>query len=233
MIFQRRLLLVIATCLICVTGVIRAADDIRLSVALLPDEREAAGLKALNSDQTAVLDALVRRDIANQRRPKPTKEVAAEKFSDRLTADERKNAGFGVLSAEQIAHLDDYVARLLAPLNTPAGGNWSSSPRDAFSAKSLRRGPEIHGSLTLMYGAGSGGYSERGGAMVVSIEDPSGISLILGYSEVHTKGGYPSHYRDGFYRVGFYRDGLYRDGFYRNGFYRDSSLGLGISPRRY
>jgi hypothetical protein len=60
----------------------------------------------------------------------------------------------------------------------------------------LRRAPEIHGSITLLYGQGSDGYSERGGAMVLTYDDPSGISLAVGYSEIRTKGGHGHYYRD-------------------------------------
>ena len=75
-----------------------------------------------------------------------------------------------------------------------------------ITAKKLQRGPEIHGSITLLYGQGSGGYSERGGSMVLTYEDPSGISLAVGYSEIKTEGGH--FYRDYRYR----RDPFY-DGF--------------------
>ncbi|MEO7599615.1 MAG: hypothetical protein ABIV50_11825 [Opitutus sp.] len=194
--------IVFAAWLLCLTGIVRAAEDLRLSVALLPDEREAAGLKALTSDQTAILDALVRRDIATMSRPAPAKETRAARFSERLTPDERTNSGLTLLSSAQVAQLNDYVARLSAPLDPGSRGGWSSTSRDsAVSVNNLRRGPEIHGSISLMFGVGSGGYSERGGAMVVSIEDPSGVSLAFGYSEIHTKGGYyPGYYRDGYCR---------------------------------
>ena len=65
--------------------------------------------------------------------------------------------------------------------------------------ETLRRAPEIHGMISLTFGMGSGGYSERGGAMVLTYDDPSGISLAVGYSEIRTKGGYflrDYHYRD-------------------------------------
>jgi hypothetical protein len=49
-------------------------------------------------------------------------------------------------------------------------------------------------------GWGSGGYSEMGGSMVVDYYDPAhNLDILMGYSEVHTKG--PAYYRncpDGF-----------------------------------
>ena len=53
---------------------------------------------------------------------------------------------------------------------------------------------EIHGSFTLSYGFGSGGYSEKTGSMVLTMEDPDrGYSISVGYSESHIKNG--SYYR--------------------------------------
>ena len=178
-----------------------ASDDVRLSRTLVPDEFAAAGLSLLSTDQIAVLDALVRRDIADSARVTRTKEARPARFSERLTADERKNAGLTAITPEQLAQLDNFVARLSSP---EVGGTGQFVSRDTgrteiLSSRSLRRAPEIHGSISLMYGAGSGGYSERGGAMTLSYEDPSGLSIAVGYAETHSKGGY---YRD-YCRRGF------------------------------
>jgi hypothetical protein len=171
----------------------QAADnDVRLSRTLVPDEYAAAGLGQLNSDQVAVLDALVRRDIAAAERAVKTKETRAENFSARLTDDERKNAGLTALSKDQVAYIDAYVARL-SPTEAGGSGQFVAGARDESGAvvtRDLKRAPEIHGSVSLMYGAGRGGYSERGGSMVLTYEDPSGIALAFGYSEIRTKGGY-------------------------------------------
>jgi hypothetical protein len=60
---------------------------------------------------------------------------------------------------------------------------------------------EIHGSFSLSYGVGSGGYSEKSGSMVLTMEDPAkGYSVSVGYTETHTKGGVPYYlYRDPLY----------------------------------
>jgi hypothetical protein len=48
-------------------------------------------------------------------------------------------------------------------------------------------------------GWGSGGYSEKTGAMTMTLEDPDkGYSITIGYSESRIKGG-PMIYRDPYY----------------------------------
>jgi hypothetical protein len=69
---------------------------------------------------------------------------------------------------------------------------------------------------------GSGGYSEKTGSMVLTMDDPARrYSITIGYSESHVKGGYgyPGLYYD---RDPFNdRDALYG----RDPFYRDSLTG--------
>lgn len=175
------------------------AEDIRLTKTLAPAELNEAGLQQLSSDQRAVLDALVRRDLAMSL--KVTREPRAARFSERLTADEQKNSGLSLLSEIHLARLDEYVARLATPPSSGAGlSNSSGRSGEVVTSTTLRRAPEIHGMISLMYGAGSGGYSERGGAMVLTYDDPSGVSLAVGYSEIRTKGGsYYRNSRDRFY----------------------------------
>ena len=56
---------------------------------------------------------------------------------------------------------------------------------------SLRRGPEVHGEVSLVVGAGSHGYSEYGGGMLVELDDPEhNMALAISYSELHAKGGW-------------------------------------------
>ena len=90
---------------------------------------------------------------------------------------------------------------------------WNGTPTEAKKER------EIHGSFSLSYGFGSGGYSEKTGSMVLTLDDPARrYSISIGYSESHIKGG--SVYRDPFYlRDPF--DPLYdRDSFYsRDPFY--------------
>jgi hypothetical protein len=202
-----------------------ASEDVRLSRTLIPAEYEDSGLKQLTSDQIAILDALVRRDTEELARPAPANEPRAERFSERLSADERKNAGLTLLSPAELVKLDAYIARLTAPIGSSSGsfvsGKGTSQPW--IAEKSLRRAPEIHGSITLLYGQGSGGYSERGGAMVLTYDDPSGVSVAVGYSEIKTKGGHGHYYRD--YDYYGYRHRPFGTDYY------DRSFGTGLGLR--
>jgi hypothetical protein len=207
-----RTLFALGSCVTFLMTIAASAEDVRLSQTLAPAEVANAGLQRLTSDQIAILDALVRRDMAANSRVASTKETRAARFSQRLSADERKNSGLTLLTSDQLARLDDYVARLSAPADASvSSGAAGSSGNSVVSATILRRAPEIHGMISLMYGVGSGGYSERGGAMVLSYEDPSGFALAVGYSEVRTKGGYgylTGDCRDRFYGGPGLIDGL-------------------------
>lgn len=183
-----------------------AAPDVRFSQVLSREDRAAAGLGSLSSDEVAVIDALVRRDTARVGAAKPD-EVTAPQFSARLTADERRTAGLEKLKGAEIAKLDELIERqqsaklartLLAP---PA--YLSRTSRVTPTEKKKER--EIHGSFSLSYGFGSGGYSEKTGSMVLTMEDPDrGYSISIGYSESHIKGGsvYRPIYEDPFYSPG-------------------------------
>ena len=58
---------------------------------------------------------------------------------------------------------------------------------------------EIHGAFSLSYGLGSGGYSEKTGSMLLTMEDPARrFSISFGYTESHVKGGH-GYYREPFY----------------------------------
>lgn len=173
--------------------------SVRFSQTLSADERAAAGLARLSSDEVAVIDALTRRDTG-ARGAAASDDAVAATFSQRLTAGERETAGLNKLADTERAALDRYVERfqggqlartLLAP---PSYLSRSSRVRAAETKKER----EIHGSFSLSYGVGSGGYSEKSGSMVLTLEDPAkGYSISVGYTETHTKGG--SYYRDPFY----------------------------------
>lgn len=194
----------ITLCLLCSVVMAAAPLDSRFSQALNADDLTAAGLRQLSSDEVAVIDALVRRDTA-ARVGSAASDPAAATFSQRLTADERRTAGLTKLSATELPKLNDLVDRhqnaklartLLAPPTYLA-----RSSRVTPTEKKKER--EIHGSFSLSYGMGSGGYSEKTGSMVLTLEDPEkGYSISVGYSESHIKGG--SYYRDSYYRDPFY-----------------------------
>ena len=173
--------------------------DARFSQLLVATESAESGVARLSSDQVAVLDALVRRDIAAQLNPRRNEPPLAARFSQRLTDDERRNAGFAALAAPELERLDVLVGKhatatlartlLAPPVFVPAGIRLRSAE--------LRTAPEIHGSFSLSYGVGKG-FSERTGAMTLNYEDPArGFSVMVGYSETHSKGRLPL-YRDGY-----------------------------------
>jgi hypothetical protein len=178
---------------------LRAEDDVRFSKTLPATEISALGLDQLSSDQLGALDALVRRDAVTLRRVSKTPPAA--RFSERLTADERHVSGMDRLTGAQVMELDRKVQVLNAP--PPIGPLSYSGAAGSVIVPSvkIRRGPEVHGSVELMVGADSHGYSAYGGAMTVSVEDPaSGLSVAVGYAEMHSKGGYLyRHCRDGYW----------------------------------
>ena len=110
-------------------------------------------------------------------------------------------AGLAALTESELAQLDAFIARhqasrlartLLAPPSYI-----SRAPRIITEEKKKER--EIHGSFSLSYGMGSGGYSEKSGSMVLTMEDPAKrYSITVAYSETHIKGG-NGYYRDPFY----------------------------------
>ncbi|MGH7960118.1 MAG: hypothetical protein ACREH8_24335, partial [Opitutaceae bacterium] len=138
-------------------------------------------------------------------------------------AGERQTAGLPKLNDKELPQLDTFVDRyqsaklartLLAPPMYLA--------RSRVTPAEAKKEREIHGSFSLSYGFGSGGYSEKTGSMVLTMDDPARrYSISIGYSESHIKGGHV--YRDPFYD----RDLLYgRDPFHgRDPFYdhRDPS----------
>jgi hypothetical protein len=191
-----------------------APNDVRFSLTLNAEEKSASGLTRLSSDEVAVIDALVRRDTTG-RAGSTMAANTPETFSQRLTENERRTAGLPKLSAGELPKLDAFVdrfqgAKLARTLLAPPAYLARSSRVTPTEAKKER---EIHGSFSLSYGFGSGGYSEKTGSMVLTMEDPARrYSISVGYTESHVKGGYI--YRDPYYRDPYYRDPFYRDPFY-------------------
>lgn len=169
----------------------------RFSHTLSTSERAQLKLERLTSDQLAVLDALVRRDVAAR---SSRAADAPATFSGRLTDDERRNAGVTVLDAKEIAKLDDWVDRYTAAgiARTLLSAPLAIARHRQMEPREDKPERKIHGTLSLSMGWGSGGYSERTGSMVLRMDDPAGrYSISVGISESHIKGG------DGYVR---YRD---------------------------
>lgn len=166
------------------------SEPTRFSKTLPADEFSALELGRLSSDQLAVLDALVRRDVARaafvSKTPRPPR------FSERLTLDERRNAGLDRFAPEKLVQLDRRIEQLVTPKPPLASAASASAATGGYSVPSvkLRREPEIHGEVTLMAAAGSHDYSAYGGAVALTYEDPeNNFALSVGYSEVRSKGG--------------------------------------------
>lgn len=199
----------VAACVFVFIGsvAVLAAEDTRFSNMLNAEEKAAAGVSKLTSDQIAILDALYRRDTAKRGSTvaaKSNAEAPPAEFSRRLSADERRNTGIASLTEAEVARLDALIER---QQNAQLVRVFLSPPslvarRDVRTeAKEERR---IHGSFTLSYGFGKGGYSEKSGSMQVTIDDPErNMSITVGYSQSHVKGGY-----------GYYPGYLYGDPFY-------------------
>ncbi|MES2693972.1 MAG: hypothetical protein V4773_10900 [Verrucomicrobiota bacterium] len=202
------------------SGAMAQTNDSRFSDTLSKEDKAASGIARLTSDQLAVLDALFRRDTAARGATPAAKtvaEAAPAAFSQRLSADERRNTGIATLTEAEVTKLDAFVERqqnalLVRIFLAPPG---IASPRVAVRTerKEERR---VHGSFSLSYGFGKGGYSEKTGSMVVTVDDPErNMSLSIGYSQSHIKGGTGYIYRDPFYdypeRSPIYRDPIYRD----------------------
>ncbi|MDO8539081.1 MAG: hypothetical protein Q7S40_01460 [Opitutaceae bacterium] len=176
----------------CLTGgIARAADGIvRFTQALSVPERAECGVNRLTSDQAAVLDALVRREAGSRVAASAESTTATKPFSKRLTADERRLTGMNGLSATEITKLDALIERhananVARTLLAPPVYIRRSAPVEPVEKDDRR---QIHGTFSLSYGWGKGGYSERTGAMMMNYDDPAGrYSIAIGYSETHVK----------------------------------------------
>jgi len=166
------------------TAVAHAGQDVRFSQRLTTDERAETGLGRLSVDQLAVLDALIRRDEQLQRHADTAR--PSTRFTQRLSPGELQTTGLASLTVAELARLDAQVARDESG-ELPAIAAGASGALGPFAFR--RPAPEIHGMISLTYGAGSGGYHEIGGSVMLDYEDPAhGFSLLVGYEETHGSG---------------------------------------------
>lgn len=179
-----------------------AADaDGRFSHTLSATELQQAGLDGLTSDQVAVIDALVRRDLTARLNGRT--EEAPKIFSQRLTADERRIAGLEALSADELVRVNAFVERhqsivvareLLAP-PVLVSRHTGVRPQEEKAAR------KIHGQFSIGFGWGSGDYSERTASMVLHTELRPGLDVSIGYSHAKIKGGEGIYYYRDPYRA--------------------------------
>ena len=197
------------------------------SATLSPEQQSAAGLTSLSAAERATLDRLVSRDLALVRQETSTEPEGP--FLARCTGAERQQAGLDRLTAAQQTRLNELVAATLFTRPKPR-----ERPRikdsEVFNPAVK---PEIHGSVSLTYGRGSGGGSFHGSAFTLDYFDPAtGLGLNVGIASFSGRGFY------GFYPGGFgspYDYGY--DGFglmgapYRFSPYDDPYYGAGESLR--
>ncbi len=198
---RTRTLLVLAGALL--ASALFAADSLRFSQALTPEQRTECGLPQLNTDQIAALDALVRlnhNQVAAEAQKRPTDPAAAipapAAFSQSLSADQRRAAGLDVLTAEQLAAVDSRVAAY----NGPAVRYDPAAPKPVEAVEFFPNRFEIHGEVGFSLGVGSGGYNSRTGWLTTSVLDTkTGTELSVGVATGREKWNGP-------YRYGYYDD---------------------------
>lgn len=161
-------------------------------------DQTAAGLSILTDGELAELNRLIQQEVTLARQGNVT--GFAGTFTGRRTDGQRTATGLERLSAEQQAHLDTLVAYRLA---APTLVFWTPRATDGDRAGAVRRPSPfpIRSSVSLTYGAGSGGTSFYGGSMSMTYDDPSGkFSATVSISEYHIKGpdrDFPAETRGG------------------------------------
>lgn len=148
------------------------AAEIRYTDSLSPDARQAAGLTTLNESQLAGLNAAILHEATLARQGNIR--GFAGTFTGRRTAAEREALGIDKLTEEQRRSLDAFVATVLAgapdaPIPVVTGRSTAAGPGIPTTVNR----PSVHGSVTAMYGWGSGGYSAYGGALEATYHDPA------------------------------------------------------------
>lgn len=195
------------------TGVILAvpAASSAFTEDLTPQEKLASGLAVLAPGEISALDRMVAQDEDLAREGGvPGFGIA---FTERRTTKESAEAGLARLSLAQKARLNALVAFAIAnpqlelphfrPRPAMARPSQPAPPAVPVSiAPSVPR-PEIHGELSFMIGGGKGG-SFYGGALDLSVSDPSGaFSATFGISELRGRGfAYPSLQMPAWYSPG-------------------------------
>ena len=145
------------------------AAGLRYTDGLAPEAQIAAGLRRISPAQLSALNDQIGRELALARAG-DVRGFAGTFFS-RRTAAERAAAGLDLLNEAERGRIDTLVVTLLA---SPPATFWPSqaaSPRDR-GVEPVSERPRIHGSVTAMYGWGSGGYSTYGGSLSTHFYDP-------------------------------------------------------------
>ncbi len=159
---------------------VRAAE---FSESLSTSDQTAAGLNKLEPEQLARLNEQIEKELTLAR--EGNVRGFAGSFSRRRNDEERALSGLNLLTPVEQALVDAHVAQRMS---RPAFMTWNPRSRSDGQVETVSQRPEIHGSVSLFYGAG-GGTSYRGGAMTMTYDDPArNLSVSVTYSEVHGKG---------------------------------------------
>jgi len=170
----------------------RAEDDVRFSATLTPAQRERAGLNRLTADNIAIIDGLVRQDIAASKFK--DNEVERTRFSQRRTARERDIAGLDRLSPAQLTELDNLTGQRIAGTVIVPNAAVAYLAGPAVKPGVSPHSAVIHGEIGFTYGWSQGG-TLSGGDFVLTASDPAGrYSVLFAYSEYHGKGMLPCYY---------------------------------------
>ncbi len=165
------------------------AYDTRFSEFLTSAEKTTIGIDRLTDEQRADLDLQVARELSLARQGGTV--AFAKTFSERRTPEQIASAGLDKLSKAELAELDAAIARSMARgptalvhLRGPRANGDAVPPVQIVKPK-----PEIHGEVTMVVGASSGGGSFYGGSATAIYHDPKhNITISITYAEYHAKG---------------------------------------------
>ncbi len=149
-------------------------------------DQAAAGLGTLTEGELATFNQLVHQELTLARQGNIT--GFAGTFTGRRSPEQRTTTGLERLSAEQRAHIDTLVAYRLA---APTLALWvpRSTGKDRSEAARRPSPFPVRSSVSLTYGAGSGGTRFYGGSMTTTYDDPGGrFSATVSISEYHISG---------------------------------------------
>lgn len=173
-------------CLVAWTVTAVSASDATLIAGLSTSDHEAAGLQKLEPAQLAELYRQIELELTLAR--EGNVRAFAGSFSRRRNDADRAASGLGLLTPVEIALIDAHVAQRMA---RPVFATWSPRARTQAEVETVSNKPEIHGSISLFYGAG-GGSSYRGASTTMTYDDPArNLSISVTYSRVSGSG-----YRD-------------------------------------
>lgn len=167
------------------------------AATLSADQQTAAGLAKLSTPERSALDQFVAMELSQVRQGEW--QDLTGPFVSRRTDVERKSAGLDRLSPAELTRLNELVTAALSARPKP-----KERPRikdsEVFNPAPK---PELHGSISLMYGRGAGGRDFHGSSLSLDYFDPvNGFGLYVGVASFTGKGFYgysPDYYDSPYY----------------------------------